>query len=234
MIQTIIALLCAHALADFIFQNKWMVDNKRDILPLVAHIVVVFILSLIALGGALWPAIFIALIHLQIDFAKARLGSQSLAHFIADQGAHFVSIIVTALLWPLAYSAGFWPLIPLGIPHVMALISGAVMATRMGQFMVGKLMAPYFDDLPADGGGLSNGGAVIGLLERGLTFLLVIAGQATGVGFLIAAKSFLRVGTIEKNRKLAEYVIIGTLASIGWALLVAYGTQTLLGLLADG
>ena len=73
---------------------------------------------------------------------------------------------------------------------------------------------------------------MIGLLERGLTFILVLSGHMAGVGFLIAAKSFLRVGSIEKDRTLAEYVIIGTLASIGWALIVGICTKALISLLA--
>ena len=55
-------------------------------------ICIVFALSLAALGGAFWPALLVALLHLQIDFAKARLGGQSLGPFLADQAAHGVAI----------------------------------------------------------------------------------------------------------------------------------------------
>jgi hypothetical protein len=65
---------------------------------------------------------------------------------------------------------------------------------------------------------------VIGQLERGLIFALVMFGQAQGVGLLIAAKSILRFGAVKDDRRLSEYVIIGTLASFGWALVVAYAT----------
>jgi hypothetical protein len=44
------------------------------------------------------------------------------------------------------------------------------------------------------------------------------------VGFLIAAKSILRFGSVKDDRALSEYVIIGTLASFGWALIAAYAT----------
>ena len=64
--------------------------------------------------------------------------------------------------------------------------------------------------------------------ERGLIFLLLMVGQPTGVGFLIAAKSVLRFDTTAKDQSAGEYVIIGTLASFGWALLCAYGTLALL------
>jgi len=71
---------------------------------------------------------------------------------------------------------------------------------------------------------LPGAGRVIGHLERGLIFALVLFGQAQGVGLLIAAKSILRFGAVKDDRRLSEYVIIGTLASFGWALVVAYAT----------
>jgi hypothetical protein len=49
---------------------------------------------------------------------------------------------------------------------------------------------------------------------------MVLFGQAQGVGLLIAAKSILRFGAVKDDRRLSEYVIIGTLASFGWALIV--------------
>ena len=231
MIETFTALLFAHVLADFAFQTKAMATGKDRLGPLLAHTAVVFGLSYAALGGAHWPALFIAALHMQIDYAKARLGSDgNLGHFLLDQGAHLMAILAAGLLWTDAYATGLWGQMP-GLtaqaPEAMALIAGLLLATRAGQFAVGKLMAPYAATLPQTEG-LANGGAVIGVLERGLTFILVLTGQMAGVGFLIAAKSFLRVGSIEKDRTLAEYVIIGTLASIGWALLAGIGTSALI------
>ena len=61
---------------------------------------------------------------------------------------------------------------------------------------------------------------MIGLLERGLIYLMFIAGQPAGIGFLIAAKSILRFDAASNNAK-AEYVIIGTLASFSWAIAIS-------------
>ncbi len=236
MTQTLIALLFAHAAADFLFQTKWMVDNKRKPGPFLAHIAVVFFLSLLVLGGAIWPAAIVTLLHLIIDFAKVRIGKDDLGAFLIDQALHLVSLVIVASIYPLAFETSpLLPLLPVApvLPQALTIATGAILAVRMGQFLVAKLMTPLIDGLD-DAEGLENGGAVIGILERGLTFILVLAGQAAGVGFLIAAKSFLRVGTIEKNRKMAEYVIIGTLASIGWALLLAFATKGVLTLLENG
>jgi hypothetical protein len=75
--------------------------------------------------------------------------------------------------------------------------------------------------------GLSKGGRYIGWLERSLVMMLLLIGQASGIGFLFAAKSILRFGEIKDShqRKMAEYIIIGTFLSFGWALITSYLTQ---------
>lgn len=228
MIQTFAAVLLAHAVADFLLQSRWMVDNKRRPGAMLAHGAVVFATSLAALGGGALAALTVTGAHLVIDAVKAHLGTRRLSHFLADQSAHALTLIATAAVWPGAFASGLWAAAgPLPEPVAAEVPAAMILATRMGRFLVEQLMAPLLSDLD-ETEGLPNGGAVIGLLERALTFALVLAGQTAGVGFLIAAKSFLRVGTVERNRKLAEYVIIGTLASIGWALVVGYATVALM------
>ena len=75
--------------------------------------------------------------------------------------------------------------------------------------------------------GLTNGGSVIGQLERGLIFIFVLAGMHEGIGFLIAAKSILRFGEIKdaQHRKEAEYIIIGTFMSFCFGILTSYTTK---------
>jgi hypothetical protein len=56
---------------------------------------------------------------------------------------------------------------------------------------------------------------------------MILAGEPSGIGFLVAAKSILR---FEEAKKLpvAEYVLIGTFWSFGLALAIAWGTRQLL------
>ena len=135
-----------------------------------------------------------------------------------------MTIAALALWLPDLWAQGLWAGVPQA-PGLMLLIAGALLATRAGGFAVGLLMAPFAAATPD---GLPGGGRVIGLLERGLIFALVLLGQPEGVGLLLAAKSILRFGAVKDDRAASEYVIIGTLASVGWALLVAYATQSLL------
>jgi len=80
-------------------------------------------------------------------------------------------------------------------------------------------------DINSNKSSLEEAGTYIGVLERLLVFLFIITDHWEGVGFLIAAKSIFRFGDLSKakNRKLTEYVLIGTLLSFGLAILTGLG-----------
>jgi hypothetical protein len=67
---------------------------------------------------------------------------------------------------------------------------------------------------------LNNAGKYIGMLERIFVFTFVVTGNWEGIGFLLAAKSVFRFGDLKesKDRKLTEYILIGTLLSFGIAI----------------
>jgi hypothetical protein len=74
---------------------------------------------------------------------------------------------------------------------------------------------------------LSNAGKYIGMLERLLVFIFIVTGHWEGIGFLLAAKSVFRFGDLKKSkdRKLTEYILIGTLLSFSIALAVGLLAQ---------
>jgi hypothetical protein len=67
---------------------------------------------------------------------------------------------------------------------------------------------------------LIGAGEVIGILERLITFVLVSVGGFAAVGFVVAAKAAVRYPQFKK-REFAEYFLIGTLCSVGIAVLAA-------------
>lgn len=234
MIETFCALLLAHALADFVFQTKYMVAHKRAPHIFALHILIVFVTAVAATGSQnIAPIAMLAAAHLIIDAIKTyALRINGLWPFLTDQAAHLITITIAALFAPTLWAQGVWA----GqswLPALMTAVAGILIATRAGGFAVGFLMAPLTS--PALPKGLTNGGHLIGILERGLVFLLVMVGQPAGIGFLIAAKSVLRFDATtkanadgEKDQSAGEYVIIGTLASFGWALVVSYATVALM------
>lgn len=240
MTETFIALLFAHALADFVLQTNWMAANKRNPVALVAHIAVVLVTAIAAVG-TLHPALLaLAGAHLVLDAGKAWLPWRGLAPFLLDQALHVATVFAAALWVPDLWATGLWAAVPAPVeagwasslwpgdatapamlPAILLVLTGLILTVRAGGYAIGIYMEPWGGHSPK---GLSDGGRAIGQLERGLIFLLVFTGMPEGIGFLIAAKSVLRFGSVSDDRKVSEYVIIGTLASFAWAILASFGT----------
>ena len=95
-------------------------------------------------------------------------------------------------------------------------------ATHQGSFMQ-NLMAPWSDQIDSDQNeSLRGAGKYIGMLERIFVYLAIITGNIQVIGFLLAAKSVFRFGdlTRSKDKKLTEYILIGTLFSFLMAIVV--------------
>lgn len=229
MIETFTALLFAHVLADFALQTNWINANKRRPAVMLLHGALVLLSAQAATGQVASPHLLaLALAHVVIDALKISGGFHHLRGFLLDQAAHLVTLALIAALAPTLWSGGAWAALPALLP-LMALTSGILITLSAGQYAVGLLMRPHGARIRNQG--LREGGRQIGLLERGLIFAMLMLGQPLGVGFLIAAKSILRFGTATRDQRTAEYVIIGTLASFGWAILTAEGTAMLISVL---
>jgi hypothetical protein len=234
MAATFAAILTAYLLADFIFQTKWTIDHKHQVWVLILHVAVVTSVSYILLGTFHWRILIVILLtHFVMDAIKVYGLSDSLGPFLADQFVHFAVLAGLAYYFPDAANAGWWvtglkPDLSKWYFASLSLISGLILCIPAGGILIGKLINPFTYEIGADGiQGLTQGGKYIGWLERILVMLLLLINQPNGVGFLIAAKSVLRFGEIKdtSQRKVAEYIIIGTFLSFGWALLISVLTQ---------
>lgn len=105
----------------------------------------------------------------------------------------------------------------------LVLVIGVLVTVWLGGPVVGRIVAPYADQLKNEPG-LTEGGRMIGYSERLLIFVFVLADAPTAIGFLVTAKSIFRFGEVtgEAKRKHAEYVIIGTLVSFAYAVTLSY------------
>lgn len=226
MIETFTALLFAHVLADFMLQTNWMVRNKSHPGVFLLHGALVLGSAQLVLGQIAAPELLaLAVVHVLIDAIKTYGGFRSFTAFMLDQIAHLGTLVALASLAPHLWQSGHWAAHP-NLLALMTLLSGLIIALLAGQYAVELLMRPHSQRIRNHG--LRDGGRQIGLLERGLIFVFILTSHPIGVGFLIGAKSVLRFGTATRDQRTAEYVIIGTLASFGWAILAALGTQALL------
>ena len=236
MIDTLLILLAAHALADFALQTGWMVANKRRPWVILVHIGLVMASAALVAGSVSpLPLLVLGLLHLLIDVWKQFLTDRGFMAFALDQMAHLISLLLVALLFPAFGPEGVWLSPPDGWPAPppdlfragLILIAGFVFTVITAAHGIRLFMARFGGDGP-EAAGLPAGGFYIGVFERALIFFLALIGEITAIGFLIAAKSVLRFG-VTAERKSSEYVIIGTLVSFAWALVISWLTARALG-----
>jgi hypothetical protein len=235
--QIALCLITAQLAGDFLLQTAAMVRNKKMFSVLLGHAAILGAVSYVLCG--LWsrweiPAV-ILISHAAIDYAKTRSGKNSPSAFLIDQGVHFAVIgLLTSYITGSGGDASYWTgVFGSWYPKSLVLISGATASVVAGGFLIGSAVRPIQEQLLAhrkatgmEITGFEAGGVLIGRLERGLILLLTLTGQPAGIGFLITAKSILRFGEAQDpgHRIEAEYIIIGTLMSFGWGILVAFAT----------
>lgn len=235
----LLKMLLAHFIGDFLLQPaSWVAAKETNKLrsPLLyCHLLVHGLLTLLFLGElALWPlALLVMLVHGCIDVAKiySQVESTRVRWFFLDQTLHLISLIAIWLLW-------FHPL-PAGLlsqysgPLWIWLFALLLLTVVTGIF-IQVAMWPWTRTLPGSvNDSLPNAGRYIGYLERVFILIFILTGHWESIGFLITAKSVFRFGDLKeaKNRKLTEYILIGTLLSFGAAILISLGTRWLLTLI---
>ena len=228
MAETFIALLAAHLVADFPLQPNGLIRRKRNLFILAGHVLVVLALAILALGSA--PPVLLAILvgtHLVMDAVKVYALPDTLWAFLTDQGVHLAVIAGLAVQYPGAMAEGWWTGLPAGGHGLylagLTLASGLIASLPMGAILIRLGTAGFMAQIAKPIDGLTHGGFYIGILERSLIMLFIFIGQPAGVGLLMAVKSILRFGEVKEpgERKMAEYIIIGTFMSFAWGLLIA-------------
>lgn len=222
----LIKLLVAHFIGDFLLQPKsWVIDKgikKAASFKLYIHVIIHGILALLILWNLYYWLLALAImvthgildtikIYLQNETNRARL-------FLIDQGLHVGSIF---LFW----YAFFQPEIDITTwlenSTIWLYALALLFITIVSGIVIRELMSGWTKVLQiGDEESLTNAGKYIGMLERVFVFTFVVTGNWEGIGFLLAAKSVFRFGDLKesKDRKLTEYILIGTLLSFGIAM----------------
>ncbi|WP_334061664.1 DUF3307 domain-containing protein [Alteromonas genovensis] len=189
----------------------------------------------IELTPLFFVSIGVMVTHFIIDAVKSYASPTTFA-FVIDQAAH---IIVAIILWALL-TQQFTPLLQniyaINYHHLVLLLAYLVILSPTSIF-IKQLLLPWTKELeeltnpkrtselvqlPVQRT-LAMAGQRIGYLERLLILTFVLLNQFAAIGFLIAAKSIFRFGDLTKSedKKLTEYVLLGTLTSV--AITIATG-----------
>ena len=100
----------------------------------------------------------------------------------------------------------------------LGIIVAYVVVSFVAAYIIKWLLKGYSESLENDRG-LKGAGMTIGIFERMLVLTFIIFNQYTAIGIIFAAKSIARFNEL-KDRKMAEYYLIGTLSSIFLAVAV--------------
>ena len=230
-----IKLLLAHLLGDFIWQpNSWIADKeikKHKSIYLYFHILLHGVLAAILVWEISFIpyAVLIAITHGIIDVIKLNFQKPKTKRiwFIADQIAHILILIGVVLLYQNKNIINFWQ-----DNEFWILLTGILFITKPVSIIIKiiiSIWSPENENAHADNS-LAHAGNYIGILERLFVFSFILTGHFEAIGFLLAAKSIFRFGDLQeaKDRKLTEYVLIGTLISFGIAILTGLIVQALL------
>ena len=221
-------LILAHLLGDFILQpNSWVADKEKKkgrSIYLYIHVLIHTVLTLVFLWdlNLWWIAVIVGITHFFIDWAKLQFQTAKTKRtwFFIDQILHLL-VIATISIW-------YFPYFTFGDffnSENIKIITAVVFLTIPCSILIKTVISVWtpitIEHSKLQTESLVNAGKYIGILERLLVFVFILVNHWEGGGFMIAAKSVFRFSDLAeaKQRKLTEYVLIGTLLSFGIAVI---------------
>lgn len=220
-------LLLAHLIGDFCFQpDHWIQDKEEKRIKsakLYQHLAVhtLALIVLIGFDTEYWIGLAIILTsHWAIDVFKmyAQNERNKVLLFFVDQLLHIAVLAAVAYAYE-PFNIDFTHLLA---PQILLLSVLLIFITYVSAILIKVVISrwsPSTEDDESDS--LAKAGRFIGMLERLFVFGFIVTSHWEVIGFLLAAKSVFRFGDLKesKDRKLTEYILIGTLLSFGVAII---------------
>lgn len=217
-------LILSHLLTDFILQpSSWVQDRNRKHFAsgkLYLHALVTAVLAYIFMGWQYWwVAIAILITHFFIDGWKS-YRPRRIRFFLIDQLLHLIVIVGCwmALFWNWV----LWDELRRRLSsdeHGWIILAAFVFVTTPAGILIGQLTGQWSKKIDDPENNLANAGKWIGIAERVIVLIFVLLNQYSVIGLVIAAKSILRFNEKDRPEVKTEYILIGTLLSIGIAIL---------------
>lgn len=219
-------LLLVHIIGDFFLQpKKWVKEKEQKKLrsnKLYLHVLIHIVLTSIVLWDtSLWGIIVtIGITHLIIDATKLLIQKKKTKRllFFIDQLLHITVIFSCYYI----FTESVFDLNILVTENSLLLLVCLLFLTIPTSIIMKTIFLKWnISELTKNNQSLEDAGKYIGILERILVFIFIVAGHWEAVGFLITAKSVFRFGDLKKSkhRQLTEYILIGTLISFGIAII---------------
>jgi hypothetical protein len=226
----LIKLILSHLVTDFVLQPAdWVEDRAKKHFAsakLWLHVLVTAGLAYILIGWQYWGvALIILFSHLFIDGWKSYRPAR-LCYFLIDQALHLAVILGC---WAYIFSdRSFWAGLPQRLdadPHNWVVLMAFVFVTTPAGTLIGQLTNHWSRRIDDADQSLANAGKWIGIAERIIVLILVLMNQYSAIGLLVAAKGIIRFNEKDRQEIKTEYLVIGTLLSIGLAILTGLAVK---------
>lgn len=219
----LIKLVLSHLLTDFILQPTSWVNHRNQhhfaSKKLYLHGFVTALLAWTIIGWQYWPvAIVILVTHTLIDGWKSYRPA-TVQYFLADQLLHLLVILGCwysyFINWKDVHLA--WQQINSQVA-IWKTITAFVFLTAPAGILIGQLTKQWRDKIE-NSESLANAGKWIGMIERIIILIFVLQNQFSAIGLLVAAKGIIRFNEKDRPEIKTEYLVIGTLMSIVFAII---------------
>lgn len=226
-------MLAAHLLTDFALQpNSWVEGRNahhHKSRHIYYHIIGTVLIVCLFDGFTHWQVpVVIGISHFLIDLWKS-FRPQKVVYFLVDQCLHiFVILILGLLLYAPDPAITNSVLGVLKNANYWAVTLAVIFLAHPSGIVIGMLTARWREQLSDTSNSLADAGKWIGILERLIIFVLVVFDQYAAIALLTAAKSILRFSESKHAQERSEYVLIGTLISIAFALVTGLIIKTFL------
>lgn len=225
-------LLLSHLIGDYWLQTDALCKQKQELKIrskfLYIHSITIGLLACLFSNEystfGIW-ALIIAISHFIIDLTRSYIKRYPLIMFCVDQFLHIIILYVIAYLYTdnLDKTWSQFSFIPIGYEtKIPSLLCAVVICCGMSNVFVKLVLERFHIDLPkSKDKELNKAGALIGNLERLMCLAFILLGKYEAIGFILAAKSILRFRDYEHSK--TEYVLAGSMISLGIALLCGLG-----------
>lgn len=225
----LLGIILAHIAGDFLLLSKDWAESiearKATTWRLYLHFVLYGAVSLLVVRP--WIAgLVLTGAHVVIRLTSLFLPTTIRRRFFIDLTLHAIGVIAIVAV----FAHVDVRLVLQLFEGNLAFITGILFLTKPASAIIRHVISRWNPDPEGDSpGSLEKAGTWIGILERLFVFLFVLSGHYNAIGFLLAAKSVFRFGDLREahDRKLTEYILIGTLLSVGIALIVAMAVRAL-------
>ena len=237
----LLLLLTAHFVGDFYLQpSEWVTCRNTNHIKskglwkhFITHALlysVVFLITAPSLLQSITAVAIISISHLITDLWKSHQ-KNNLSYFLVDQVIH---ILIIGIVWVYLSSFTLDQVMlftkKLFSPKNMIIGIAYILVCKPASVIISLALKKHTDSLTESDAnnnvGLVSAGSWIGYIERCLAISFIFMGQSAGIGFLVATKTIFRFGDLTKNKdmKLTEYMMLGTLLSYAIALFIGWNS----------